>query len=382
MPLRRPFLRYRLILLTAMFALTGTFVHAADPAIGPGDILKIEVYEEPELSMEVVVSASGDFSYPLLERVEAAGHSTHSLARMMEQMLRDKRFLRFPSVNVTLTKQRNSVVALSGSIGKPGIYPLMPGTRLREFLADYGGIADENAGPVIVIQKTDGTSVRIRHGDLYSENPEIREKNNPVLEAGDEVIIPKSEVFYVSGAVRNPSKFNIDREVTVRDAIATAGGCAVESGNAIFWQRTNAQGKRETVVFDKRQLTEQDPQLLQPVGPGDMIYVAMADTFFVGGYVKAPGEFHYEKDMTLSRAIALAGDRQEFSSAKITIVRENPKGERTIEKYDLKTIRSGKDKDPLIQPGDIITVGGGFLAFSSKVRKLLPISMPWTFLNE
>jgi len=365
-----------------MFALTGTFVHAADPAIGPGDILKIEVYEEPELSMEVVVSASGDFSYPLLERVDAGGHSAHSLARSMEQLLRDKRFLRFPSVNVTLTKQRNSVVTLSGSIGKPGIYPLMPGTRLREFLADYGGIADENAGPAIVIQKSDGTALRIRHGDLYSEKPEIREKNNPILEPGDEIIIPKSDVFYVSGSVRSPSKYNIDREITVRDAIATAGGCTLESGNAIFWQRINSEGKRETIVFDKRQLAEQDPQLLQSVGPGDLIYVSMADSFFVGGYVQAPGEFHYEKDMTLSRAVAMAGDRQEFSSTRITIVRENPKGERTVERYDLKTIRNGKERDPLVQPGDIITVGGGFLAFSSKVRKLLPISLPWSFLND
>ena len=119
------------IVLTAVFSLPVLAAQRGDPVIGPRDVLKIEVYDEPELSLEVVVSASGTFSYPLLELVDATGHSAHSLARHMEKRLFNERFLRFPSVNIAITSQKNSVATLSGSVREPGTYSLAPGTRLR-----------------------------------------------------------------------------------------------------------------------------------------------------------------------------------------------------------------------------------------------------------
>ncbi|MFH1744540.1 MAG: SLBB domain-containing protein, partial [bacterium] len=334
------------------------------------------------LSLEVVVSASGEFSYPLLERVVASGHTAHSLARRMEQRLREEQFLRFPSVNVVLSKQRSSVATLSGAVNSPGTHPLMPSTRLREFLADHGGVMSEDAGPLIVIQRANGSTLRVQRDGMFSEDVEIRVKSNPVLEPGDEIIVPESTVFFVSGAVNKPAEYRIDREITVRDAVAAAGGCKVESGNSVFWQRRLPDGQYETVIFNKAQLSGKDGEILQPVGPGDLIYVPNADTFFIGGGVKAPGEFQHESGMTLSRAITLAGDRVAFSSNKITLIREGKDGEKTVSNFDLKSIRRGKSEDPLIQPGDILTVTGGFLGFSSKARYLLPISVPWGILNE
>ena len=110
----------RIILIAAIFALPGMNVLAGDPTVGPGDILRIEVYDEPALSLQLVVSASGEFSYPLLRRVVASGHTAHSLAREMEQRLSDEQYLRYPSVNVVIVEQRSSVVTLSGAVNNPG----------------------------------------------------------------------------------------------------------------------------------------------------------------------------------------------------------------------------------------------------------------------
>ena len=167
----------------------------------------------------------------------------------------------------------------------------------------------ESAGPIIVIQKANGSTLRVRHDDMFSEDVEVRGRSNPVLEPRDEIIIPESEVFFVSGAVNKPTEYRIDREITVRDAVAGAGGCKTESGNSVFWQRRLPDGQYETVIFNKAQLSGKDGEILRLVGPGDLIYVPNADTFFIGGSVKAPGEFQYESSMTLSKAITLAGDR-------------------------------------------------------------------------
>lgn len=369
------------IVLAAVFSPPVLSVQRGDPVIGPRDVLKIEVYDEPELSLELVVSASGTFSYPLLELVDATGHSAHSLARHMEKRLFNERFLRFPSVNIAITSQKNSVVTLSGSVREPGTYSLAPGTRLREFLADHGGILNNQAGPVIVLQRDQGPSLRIRRDDLYSADILTRTKNNPLLYPGDEVIVPESGVFYVTGAVTNPSEYQIDREIAVRDAVATAGGLADDAGETVLWQRKGLEGEGETIIFSRDLLSTQNERVMQLVGPGDTVYVPKAETFFVGGEVKSAGEFPWEAGITLTKAVTLAGDIEEFGGSHASIIRETPEGERVIRKYNLKSIKRGSKEDPEILPGDIITVGSGLLKLPSKLRKALPVSIP-LFLFE
>jgi len=368
-------------LVAAFFSPAVAASQSGDPILGPGDVLKIEVYDEKELSLEVVVSASGTFSYPLLDLVDVSGHTAHSLARHMEHRLFNERYLRFPSVNVIVTSHRNSVVTLSGAVKEPGTYSLIPGTRLREFLADHGGVMSDNAGPTIVLQRARGPSLRIRREDVYSGDILTRAKNNPTLYPGDEVIVPESGVFYVTGAVTIPAEYQIDREITVRDAIAAAGGWTKDAGETVFWQRKNADGAGETILFNRDLLSTQNEQVLQLVGPGDTIYIPKAETFFVGGEVKAAGEFPWESGVTLTKAVTLAGDVDEYGGSNASIIRETKDGERTITKYNLNSIKRGRKDDPAIQPGDIITVGGGLLKLPSKLRKALPISIP-LFLFE
>lgn len=350
-----------------------------DPPIGPGDRLKIEVYEEPELSMEVIVSASGDFSFPLLEKVNAVGTNSHSLARTMEARLRDERFLRYPSVNITLVTQRTSAVTISGAFHTPGIYPLLPSTRLREFLAENGGIDIDKAGPAIVVQHSDGTSQTISRELLFSEDPAIRNQHNQVLLPGDEVIIPESDVYYVSGAVLHPNQYRIDREMTLRDAIAAAGGWTPEAGRNIFWQRTNAEGNIETLILDRDLLVSDNEEVMQKIGPGESIVIPPFSAYFVGGHVEKPGQFTWEEGITLSKALALAGDPKDFSDGKASILRKDEKGEIQITEYTIRSIRRGKSADPLVQPGDVITVGEGLLEIPFKIRKLIPFALsPFT----
>jgi polysaccharide export outer membrane protein len=57
--------------------------------LGPGDILRVSVYDNPDLSQEVTIDADGAFSYPLIGRVQAAGLPVRQLESLLAKRFAD-----------------------------------------------------------------------------------------------------------------------------------------------------------------------------------------------------------------------------------------------------------------------------------------------------
>jgi len=116
----------------------------ADPdqsRIGPGDTIKINVYQSPDLSMETRVNETGDISYPLLGRVKLAGLSVTAAEQHIAAELKRREFVKDPQVQIVVTQVRANQVNVLGQVGRPGRYPLdLTGMRLTEVLALAGGI--------------------------------------------------------------------------------------------------------------------------------------------------------------------------------------------------------------------------------------------------
>ena len=93
------------------------------------------------------------------------------------------------------------------------------------------------------------------------------------------------------------------------------------------------------------------------VHPGDVITLQAnpAEFFYMGGEVKAPGEKTFRRGLTLTQAIIAAGGLSR-KSKEARLARDNGKGFLFMTRYKLKDIDSGKLPDPLIQPGDRITI--------------------------
>jgi len=91
--------------------------------------------------------------------------------------------------------------------------------------------------------------------------------------------------------------------------------------------------------------------------PGDVVSVAQAakQFFYVGGEVKAPGEFSYHKGLSLTQAIFAAGGVTSTGD-KVQLSRGVGDGLLTLNKFKLKDINNGRVPDPLIEPGDRIMV--------------------------
>src|SRR5690242_4979709 len=122
--------------------------------IGPGDVLRVNVYDNPDLSQEVTVEADGAFSYPLIGRVQAAGLPVRQLESLLVKRLADG-YLVSPHVGVTVTQHKSQQVYVMGAVSKPGPYALQRQTTLLEALSAAGGPTPDAGFEVILTRAAD-----------------------------------------------------------------------------------------------------------------------------------------------------------------------------------------------------------------------------------
>lgn len=110
-------------------------------ALGPGDVLSIQVYEEPDLSFpEMRIGDTGMINYPLLGEVAVAGTTTGEFERLLREKLVDGEFLIAPAVTVTIVEYRPFYI--NGEVETPGGYPFQPGLTLRKAITVAGGFTE------------------------------------------------------------------------------------------------------------------------------------------------------------------------------------------------------------------------------------------------
>jgi len=139
---------------------------------------------------------------------------------------------------------------------------------------------------------------------------------------------------------------------------STAGGATKEAGSQILITRQTGDGVPRQVVVDRTQLLSQNNKdsnvLLQH---GDIVAVAEKQVFYIRGEVNKPGAYLLESDMTVLKAISLAGGFTQFANRKqVDILRAGSRGVQEKVTVNLKAIEEGKKEDLPIHPDDTIIV--------------------------
>src|SRR3990172_8557191 len=112
-----------------------------DYRIGPEDLIEISVFEVPELSRTVRVSASGDISLPLIGTMKAAGFSPGELEQAITASLRQS-YVKDPQVSVFLKEYRSDPVSVVGAVKIPGLFQIQTQKTLIELLAMAQGLSE------------------------------------------------------------------------------------------------------------------------------------------------------------------------------------------------------------------------------------------------
>ena len=104
---------------------------------GPGDKLRVKVYNEETISGEYEVDGTGNLSLQLLGSVKAAGLSLDELSALIERNLRDEGYMINPKVAIDVLNYRPFYVL--GEVNKPGSYPYVSGMTVLNAIALAGG---------------------------------------------------------------------------------------------------------------------------------------------------------------------------------------------------------------------------------------------------
>ncbi len=212
-----------LLLVLSLFAASNS-CHAGDYRIGAGDVLRIKVYDNPDLDTVTRVSGDGNIHLPLLGNVKLLDLTVLAATRKLEKLLADG-YLVNPQVSIYVEEFKSKKAMVLGMVNHPGLYELSGPITLLELISKAGGLS-RDAGKIATVKRS-GTgdkgqdvvvidlSSLLEKGDL-SRNIQIRDN--------DTVIIAKAGMCYVTGEVKRPDAYKVENGATVLKMITMAGG--------------------------------------------------------------------------------------------------------------------------------------------------------------
>jgi polysaccharide export outer membrane protein len=259
-----------LICYVAMAIATQSLSHARETSqgrelLGPGDGVRITVFQNPDLTTETRISERGMIVFPLIGEVKLSGLTVAEAGSRIADQLKRGNFIINPQVTLAVLQVRSRQVYVLGQVTRPGIYPLEEnGTRLTDVLTLAGGVSPTGGDTVTLVLTRSGKSEKreidvpamFRSGNL-SENIEI--------ENGDTLFVQRAPVFYIYGEVQHAGVYRLEPNMVVMQALSLGGGLTARGNEKkISIQRRLTNGK----------FVRLDARLTDPINVDDIIYVA------------------------------------------------------------------------------------------------------------
>jgi len=156
--------------------------------IGPQDVIRIDVWKEPDISRTIPVRPDGKISLPLLNDVPAAGLTAMELAASLREGL--SKFLNNPQVTVTVTEINSRRVYLTGEVLRGGAIPLLPNMTVLQALSSAGGFTQFAKTKDIYVLRTENGK-QVKHPFNYKEVIKGKlSEQNILLQPGDVIVVP------------------------------------------------------------------------------------------------------------------------------------------------------------------------------------------------
>jgi polysaccharide export outer membrane protein len=163
----------------------GAVSTASSYVIGLGDVLRITVWKEPDLTGDVTVRPDGMITVPLLGDVSAAGRVPGQLAGALVTEL--QRYVEMPRVTISVTQATSARIYVVGQMMRPGEFPLAGRMSVLKALALAGGFREFAKPEDIVIVREDQTVIPFNYKRV-SEGKDVSQ--NVLLAAGDTIVVP------------------------------------------------------------------------------------------------------------------------------------------------------------------------------------------------
>lgn len=213
--------------------------------LGPGDVLDVRVFGQPELSSTVQIDSDGNISsLPFLETPIKAKCRTDKQVQK-EIATAYSKFINNPQVSVRISERNSRQPAtVFGAVRQPTRVEMKRKVRLNELMAVSGGFTERASGTIQILHTEplmcpdpgeeaeaapiDGTNIPLRIIKI-SELRAGKTEANPVIRPGDYVLVTEAEPVYITGAVNSPGGIYLRDQLMLSRALAMVGGARKEA---------------------------------------------------------------------------------------------------------------------------------------------------------
>jgi polysaccharide export outer membrane protein len=175
--------KYIAILILAVLAAICPYAFADDTeyVLDAGDVLRITVYDNPDLTTVERITGAGVMHFPLIGEVKLSGLTISQATKKIAERLSDG-YINSPQVNIFIQEYRVSKIFVTGEVKKADAYKFEPGITVLRAITLAGGFSDKaSTSRVKIIRKT-------------KTKEEVLEKvrmDEPV-QPGDVIVVPES----------------------------------------------------------------------------------------------------------------------------------------------------------------------------------------------
>lgn len=264
--------------------------------LGPGDVLDVRVFGQPDLSSTVQIDSDGNISsLPFLETPIKAK------CRTDKQVQKDiataySKFINNPQVSVRISERNSRQPAtVFGAVRQPTRVEMKRKVRLNELMAVSGGFTERAAGTIQILHTEplmcpeageeaeaapiDGTRIPlqiIKIAELRAGKADA----NPVIRPGDYVLVTEAEPVYITGAVNSPGGIYLRDQLMLSRALAMVGGARKEAklNDVRVYRQIAGSANQEVISVDVSAIKKnQKPDFL--LQPYDVIEVSESGMF-------------------------------------------------------------------------------------------------------
>jgi polysaccharide export outer membrane protein len=247
--------------------------------VGVDDLIAVQVYDSPELTRTVRVSADGTIRMPMLkQKIKIDGMMPSVIETAIAKQLEDEGILVDPVVTVSVAEYRSRPISVTGAVKNPTTLQALPGTTLLDAITKAEGLS-EDAGDVILVSRSipgvDGKVNKMTQrisakGLLENTDPSL----NIPLQGDEQVLVPDAGRVYVVGNVKMPGAIKVHEagDITVLKALAMSQGLdRFPNKMAYIFRREGAPNQDGIPVELSRIMDRKSPDV--SLQPNDILYV-------------------------------------------------------------------------------------------------------------
>jgi polysaccharide biosynthesis/export protein len=230
--------------------------------LGPGDVVRISVYDHPDLDTVVRIEEDGSVAFPLVGLISLGGMTAREAERSVEEALTRMEIVKFPQVMLIVDAYQSKQVSVLGHLRKPGMYTITRKSTVLDLVSQAGGVSEGGGDVAILTRIVDGTPQRT----VVELTPILEGEHNaidPEVVNGDKIFVPAMDTFFIYGQVNRPGMYRVEPNMTVMHALAVAGGLTdkgTERGITVY--RESGEGMQGVAA-----------ELADGIRSGDVVYV-------------------------------------------------------------------------------------------------------------